>query len=131
MCYCIPLDYPRECDKCERIFCHGDYEYISANDNRCPNCKHDPWTVKKDIHITYKHMFDSLMLRCALCSDSSAEYNRKQLIGHLENEHNRYLSDKAILYDYAFLNDKGQQIRLNLTQNIEINFKRNEGLSKF
>lgn len=35
------------------------------------------------------------------------------------------------MYDYVFVNEKGQEIRLNLMQNIEINFKRNEGLSKF
>lgn len=29
------------------------------------------------------------------------------------------------------MNDKGQELKLNLTQNIEINFKKNEGLSKF
>ena len=50
---------------------------------------------------------------------------------HLENQHNRYLSDQSILYDYSFINEKGQEIRLNMCQNIEINFKRNQGLVKF
>ena len=57
--------------------------------------------------------------------------NKNELILHLENIHNKYLSDESILYDYMFINEKGQEIKLNLTQNIEINFKRNERLSKF
>jgi hypothetical protein len=53
------------------------------------------------------------------------------LIEHLENEHNRYLSDESILFDYTLINEKNQEIKLNLIQNIEINFKRNQGLSKY
>jgi hypothetical protein len=131
VCYCIPLDYPRECEKCERIFCHTDYEIVASGDNRCPNCKAEPWVAKKEIHISYKHMFDSLIFRCDLCHNSKEEFRKAELIMHLENNHNRYLSDESILYDYAFINEKGQEIKLNLIQNIEINFKRNEGLAKF
>ena len=76
-------------------------------------------------------MFDSLVLKCVLCPESEEEYSCKDLIEHLDYKHNRYLSDDSILYDYIFVNEKGQEIRLNLMQNIEINFKRNEGLSKF
>jgi hypothetical protein len=65
-----------------------------VGDNRCPNCKAEPWGIKKEIHISYKHMFDSIIFKCDLCPpDSKEEYKKSELISHLENEHNRYLSD--------------------------------------
>lgn len=75
-------------------------------------------------------MFDALRLKCILCPEEK-DYNTKELIEHLENCHNKFLSDESILYDYIFINEKGLESRLNLTQNIEINFKRKEGLCKF
>ena len=49
-------------------------------------------------------MFDSLVFICDLCQKGKEEYKKAELILHLENVHNRYLSDESILYDYAFIN---------------------------
>ena len=42
-----------------------------------------------------------------------------------------YLYDNSILYDYILVNEKGQEVRLNSIQNIEMNYKRNLKLQKF
>jgi hypothetical protein len=41
------------------------------------------------------------------------------------------LCDNSILYDYILINEKGQEVGLNLFQNIEINYKRNQKHQKF
>jgi hypothetical protein len=51
-------------------------------------------------------MFDALILTCIICNENK-EFNTKELIEHLENKHNKFLSDESILYDYVFINEKG------------------------
>jgi hypothetical protein len=49
---------------------------------------------------------------------------KEQLIDHLEEKHDMFLSLDSILYDYTLVSEQGVEMKLNWIQNLEINVRK-------